>query len=416
MHGSEGGRPARKHTRGTGSGFASSNRMAVGAVHLKFENKPSEAHSICVEIDKCKKVNPDKSEQEVFEHVGSLFRKHTDEQIIGIYAAKEKWRDIVQAMGLGTQEHNKHMKVNLGFGEKKDKADVSLRSTVGIRKTGGGAKLKLVEIFSKTHAWFVRERLAGNFVDKIDLVLEWTFHAQILLKQLWDKRSEAETDPELEKLTAKEEEQFITLTKKFEWLSKNRSNTRDFAKEIGRRLGARLLMPQRLCMLTPQEEAHRFKCTIQCQDEMMWIIAFGEKEELAKHVSDPDLVIRLRKDCVLLFSDQVPWWVKVKSSRQLYTSSESQARSKRARRDVGPQFQDTQTVMNMDDDDDDDGQTQKRGHTGGVNDKYRITLVLLQIVWNFFDAEKDPVGQFGPSVLILIGYMRGQSMVTSMLL
>ena len=50
----------------------------------------------------------------------------------------------------------------------------------------------------------------------------------------------------------------------------------------------------------------------------------------------------------------------------------------------------------------DEGQTQKRGQSDGQNDKYRITLVLLQIVWNWF-SEQEPVGQFGPSVLILIG-------------
>jgi hypothetical protein len=50
----------------------------------------------------------------------------------------------------------------------------------------------------------------------------------------------------------------------------------------------------------------------------------------------------------------------------------------------------------------DEGQTQKRGQSDGQNDKYRITLVLLQIVWNYF-SDEVPVGQFGPSVLILIG-------------
>ena len=46
--------------------------------------------------------------------------------------------------------------------------------------------------------------------------------------------------------------------------------------------------------------------------------------------------------------------------------------------------------------------TQKRGQACGVNDKYRITLVLLQEVFNWFSTE-DPVGRFGGSVLILIG-------------
>ena len=52
-------------------------------------------------------------------------------------------------------------------------------------------------------------------------------------------------------------------------------------------------------------------------------MAFGTEEELRNYVSDPKFVKDNRGNLVLIFSDQVPWWVKVKSQRQLYTAAES---------------------------------------------------------------------------------------------
>ena len=141
-------------------------------------------------------------------------------------------------------------------------------------------------------------------------------------------------------------------------------------------------------------------------------MAFGTEEELRKYVSDPKFVKDNRENLVLIFSDQVPWWVKVKSQRQLYTAAES---TTQARKDAQEKFanahksnQETQkaeglTFEEANEAPGDEGMTQKRGAAHQTNDKYRITLVLTQVVWNYFSPSKDPVGQFGLSTLILIG-------------
>jgi len=231
--------------------------------------------------------------------------------------------------------------------------DMIITTGVGRRAGGAGVKLVLKELFTKTQDWHTGERVAGNFAGRADLFTEWVSHANKLQKDLKDKKDAAAANPELEVLTPEGEEQLSRLNTRFKYLVNARGKT-DCAKEIATRIGAYAVMPQSLSVLTSAREAHRFKSTLQCQDEMMWIIAFGQRDELSKHVSNPDVVIASRKSAVLLFSDQVCWWVNFKNQ---------------------------------------DGQI----------DKYRITLVLLQIVKNFFDAEVEPLGEFSPSVLILLG-------------
>ena len=58
---------------------------------------------------------------------------------------------------------------------------------------------------------------------------------------------------------------------------------------------------------------------------LWWIFAFGSDKDLRMYVSEPAMVRDNIENCVLLFSDQVPWWVKVKSSRQLYSSKETRS-------------------------------------------------------------------------------------------
>ena len=49
------------------------------------------------------------------------------------------------------------------------------------------------------------------------------------------------------------------------------------------------------------------------------------------------------------------------------------------------------------------GFSQKRGFEGDGGDCYRITIELLQELYNWFDIEKQPTTQHGKPLLILIG-------------
>ena len=95
-------------------------------------------------------------------------------------------------------------------------------------------------------------------------------------------------------------------------------NEECFITELAQRLHAKLQKPQRLLVLTSEQERHRYKCTCQHFDWVMHLVAFGSKDQLKQYVSDPEKVISMRRRCVLVFIDQAPWFVKVKSSQQLY--------------------------------------------------------------------------------------------------
>ena len=81
-----------------------------------------------------------------------------------------------------------------------------------------------------------------------------------------------------------------------------------YVKEIRRFCKVRLLKPQRQLKLTVEEEALRCKLTWQQYDWKMWQICFGDMETLKTLVLDAERLQREVQQCVLGFSDQVPWW------------------------------------------------------------------------------------------------------------
>jgi hypothetical protein len=141
-------------------------------------------------------------------------------------------------------------------------------------------------------------------------------------------------------------------------------------------------------------------------------MCFGSLKWLGEHVLEPALFRANIKSTVVSFSDQVPFWVKVKSARQLYASYELS--TKGARNDVSrlsQHFRASQKIEGLGQEEDglnpglenNDGMSQLRGQAADNNDKYRITLELQQDLYHYFDIEREPVAKHGKPLLILIG-------------
>ena len=114
------------------------------------------------------------------------------------------------------------------------------------------------------------QRASGVMVEKTDLLLEWLHHAKQLEASLKEKEQRFDAQvPGAKPLSPYEQEQLMRLRNKWASFERKAQNRADFCSEISKRLGAKLLKPQRLCNLTTEEEAHRFKCTLQCFDELM---------------------------------------------------------------------------------------------------------------------------------------------------
>ena len=78
--------------------------------------------------------------------------------------------------------------------------------------------------------------------------------------------------PDSRALSAFEVDQLQRLEKKWKAFAGNLKNIRKFQDEMSQRVGACIYAPQRITNLTSDEEKHRFKRTLQCQDEMYWIL------------------------------------------------------------------------------------------------------------------------------------------------
>ena len=155
--------------------------------------------------------------------------------------------------------------------------------------------------------------------------------------------------------------------------------------------------------LSPAEEEHRLIQTWRDFDYRMYNMCFGSLTWLEQHVLEPQVFRDNIKATVVSFSDQVPFWVKVKSSRQLYSSWELS--TKGARNDVQRLSQHHKESQHCEEkmSKSNDGMDQLRGQAADNNDKYRITLELQQDLYHWFDKEREPVVKHGKPLLILIG-------------
>ena len=95
-------------------------------------------------------------------------------------------------------------------------------------------------------------------------------------------------------------------------------------RQLLHKLQAVDLKPDLTTHLTAAEEAVRAKLTWQALDHALHRACFAPLEQLDKCVSKPAEFRDSAKDLVLLFSDQVPLWVKSGPERSLFASWEKE--------------------------------------------------------------------------------------------
>ena len=114
-----------------------------------------------------------------------------------------------------------------------------------------------------------------------------------------------------------ESRQLQGATEKLPKLGK--ASTREYwATRLKHVVGARLLKPQRMLSLTLAEERARALETWKDWDFKLHPICFGDLSWLESQVMDSAGFRGQIKLCVFSFSDQIPFWVKVKGAKQLY--------------------------------------------------------------------------------------------------
>ena len=262
-------------------------------------------------------------------------------------------------------------------------------------------------MYPAVRAWFEIERARGNFVDKQDLVFEF----ERVAAEVRDRLISEEKD---RKLTPKETKMRVAIEGRLSNLSEKKHARVFLANELQRFCKARFLKPQRVMNLSLQEEKARAEATWQDFDHKVALAAFGSETELRPHVADPKDFIEHRDKLVIRASDQVPLWVMLSASRQLYGQNEYRAK---IQKNKNPELQMSgQTKMSqkigvqdadMDEEDepkdDNDGMAQSRGQGITEQDRYRVTFEACQEIYDFFKEGEEPKGKIGKSKLVLPG-------------
>ena len=104
------------------------------------------------------------------------------------------------------------------------------------------------------------------------------------------------------------------------------------------KVGAMIGAPSRSANLTPKQEKERCKLTWQNFDHICHLASFGTNDELKGFTGDVPMWRKHKKDAWLVFSDEIPFWVKIGLLTTVFASWEMKADPKtkkdRAARDA----------------------------------------------------------------------------------
>ncbi len=112
-----------------------------------------------------------------------------------------------------------------------------------------------------------------------------------------------------------------------------------------------------------------------------------------------------REQTALVFSDQIPFWVKI-GNRKVVFAAHEQARSSHESRKMGAttsgsqMSQALQPLADVESEIAAEKMSQKRGPAKSGDDKFRVTLEARQAVLGWFGLE-DPQGVILPALLIV---------------
>ena len=379
-----GGRPKRKS-------FSSEALVVAGVPgkrHTRDETFGVEAKlKLCALVEKTVKETSQSIEVVVAGLSRNLVRPAS--QIWKAIEGKTKWEAIVAAAGRGNARRSEAQLPKYLWNRRSCKALTPVR-----RASGAGQKSHVEFLYGSVTAWLEDMRQGGHHVDKADLVIEFINVANIYLQR-------AKAKAEGVGLTLLDKRRILALEDRLPSLEAKPWARKYLANSLQRFSGARFLKPQRVMNLTPAEERCRAEATWQNFDQVLYGCMKGEDAFMRQRFANPEQAKENVRQTVLLFSDQVPVWIKITPLRQLYAKGEVKKKSsKPSAADMLMQLS-GQSLMSQKVDE--ATASQHRGRGISEQDRYRITYEACQAVFDYFDEEKDPRGAIVRSSIILPG-------------
>ena len=151
----------------------------------------------------------------------------------------------------------------------------------------------------------------------------------------------------------------------------------------------------RLTKLSYEEETARLHCSWQLYDYLIWLTAKGSLEDLKSFVARPEDWRKNWKQTVLLFTDQIPAWLKVEGGKQAVSTTKlgSQRQQQAARRDQRKQVKAGSLAASTAAQAAASDSYLTAGPGSTKASRYRITYCVRQAIDNFFDASAQPEGE-----------------------
>ncbi len=275
-------------------------------------------------------------------------------------------------------------------------------SSMGVRALMGeqltGPKNSFLKFWEMVQLWHSFERMLGHEVDQADCYLEFEECVRREMEIL-------DAVAKVQELSVRELQWRAEMASRLLKLRCSPGYRKSYTQRITSWMGARFGTPSKYTELSREQEQIRWQMTVQGFDNALWRAAFADAEELKHFVADvPKFQERIRATA-LLFSDEVPFWVKIGHRKVLFASWEVGQVANRGKT-AASSVQMSQSLKQMGEEEAGraaEKVTQTRGPAKSGEEKYRITLQARQAVLHYFDEAREPEGVILPSIIIVPG-------------
>lgn len=192
------------------------------------------------------------------------------------------------------------------------------------------------------------------------------------------------------------------------WDESHRARDRT-AKALMRQLGWRDRQTNRVTELSPEEEQRRMEDSWRLFDFVVSMVGGGDLEQLQHWVANPAFFAGDRRSTALVFTDQVPVWLKVQAGNLLVSEKKlDNVREHKRRRTavaiaVAAADDAGLAVAACDLDETEALSSLTRGPGSTDAARWRITLICRQAVEDYWQPLLAPRGKILPSILLTYG-------------
>jgi hypothetical protein len=408
-----------------------SNRRIAGMQRQRREENAATKFQMCKDLQKMKMSAASMKE---FAIVAGVKYGMPWKRLKLILQKQQVWQKLVEDRKLGKGFSGS----SAANGVRTHQCKRARKFGVGMRAPGGGRKDRFWHVKLRVKRWLAQERSRCHFVDKQDLLNEFMEQceeeASAADKVLQTRTAMTDADPSspvnklvqlpvelgylaqetvpapgyedlkevcwVESMETEDLQKWIEeLRDRVSKLSLSEKYSETYSTTLAAQIEAKLLKPSRMSKLSMEEEEARVKATWQQFDHLLWVAAFGNEDVLRKYVADPAHWMQNREKVVVGMSDQIPVWVKVGRTKQLYCAEELKAANQNMKKQQQVQLPALQ-AGGLKTAEGTEGSTLTRTTGDATAEKFRITYEARQVVMNYFSSE-DPVGIVWTGALVL---------------